>query len=234
MKPPHPHKVWRFRHSRNKRGTLGREVPADERFTMKFPRTPHIPGSRGTDDDIYAPYTYDGTVIATEKLDGSNIMMNNKKFITRKGSTSNAEWTWPMRMIHQAAAKDIPDGYWLAGEFVYWRKSIAYENLPGPYVVFGAMKGNACQPWDVVCDLASAAGLPTVDVLGGPGSYMDVVAQSLNRLNGYKEGFVIRPVDGFSLPKYGDYVSKFVIDEFESVAGHDGVNGLIEGSWPPC
>lgn len=44
----------------------------------KFPRTPHIKGSKGTPDDIFeSKYLYEGLVIATEK-NGWN------KFNTRK------------------------------------------------------------------------------------------------------------------------------------------------------
>ena len=46
---------------------------------VKYPRTPHLFGSRGTDDDKHlddaesARFLADGSLIAEEKLDGTNV-----------------------------------------------------------------------------------------------------------------------------------------------------------------
>lgn len=194
---------------------------------MKFPRTPHIPGSSGTDDDIHAEYTYPGTVIATEKMDGSNIMMNNKKFITRKGETSTAEWTYPIRNLHYQIMHLIPDGVWLAGEFVYWRKNTPYENLPGAYLVFGAVEDGTCLSWNQVKEIAEQCGLPLVNTIGEPGTADQVINNALNHMNGTQEGFVIRPADSFPLNEYKEHVGKWVKPDHNPVAGNNGTNGIV-------
>lgn len=196
---------------------------------MKFPRTPHIPGSKGTEDDVYQDYTYDGEVIATEKMDGSNIMMNSKKFITRSGKNGShaGDWVWPARNVHQEISQRIPKGYWLAGELVHWRKGVPYDNLPGPYMVFGAMKGNTCLCWDDVVALSEDCGVPTVPVIGSPGHYTEVIENCLDFIDGSQEGFVIRPTGEFSLPHYGDFVSKWVHPNHECIATSVGVNGML-------
>lgn len=198
-------------------------------LVVKFPRTPHIPGSRGTSDDIYQPYTYDGEVIATEKMDGSNIMMNSKKFITRSGKSGfdGGEWVWPANNVHIEIAQRIPHGYWIAGELLYWRKGTSYENLPGPYMVFGAMKGNTCLAWDDVLSLAEECGLPVVPVIGSPGHHTKVIGHCMDIMDGSQEGFVIRPTEAFPLPHYGDFASKWVHPNHTSVATNNGVNGVL-------
>ena len=66
-------------------------------MTFKFPRTPHMKGSKGTDDDVFKNhYRYNGLVIATEKMDGSNISLGKETWFTRAGNNYNKEWTYPI------------------------------------------------------------------------------------------------------------------------------------------
>lgn len=199
---------------------------------MKFPRTPHLPGSKSTLDDIHITlnkgnFNYKGDYISTEKMDGSNIMMNNKKFITRKGSTSNAPWTYPARNIQQTIGHLIPNGVWLAGELLTWRKGIAYEDLPGEYIVFGAIKGNNVLAWDDVLEIADNCGLHTPRVLSGPADAEKVFRESLALMDTSMEGFVMRPTQNFQLPHYANHVAKYVGSHHESVPTANGVNTFI-------
>lgn len=192
---------------------------------MKFPRTPHLPGSTATADDLWSTMVPQGTYLSTEKMDGSNIMMNRDKFITRKGGVSSADWAYPARHIHQEVSHLIPKGIWLAGELLTWRKSIPYEELPGEYMIFGAMKGNQCLPWEDVVDIADGCGIPPVRVLAR-GDFTEVVEESRRLLNESMEGFVVRPTGRFQLPHYGEHVAKFVGDWHQSVATSTGRNGI--------
>lgn len=194
---------------------------------MKFPRTPHLPGSRGTSDDIYKDYTYSGPVVLTEKLDGSNIMMNNKKFITRKGGVSSASWTWPMREIHQLHSSMVPEGHWIAGEFLYWRKTVSYENLPYPYIAFGAVKGNKVLSFDESRKITTDAHLPFARIIEIFDNGLPKNFSPEKYLQEGMEGFVVRPLESFQLPRYGDYVAKFVRSDFTSTATSQGVNTFL-------
>lgn len=193
---------------------------------MKFPRTPHLPGSRGTDDDIHVQYSYAGEVVATEKMDGSNIMMNSDKFITRSGKTSRADWTYPMWNIFYQVKDSIPAGYWLAGEFLHWQKTVRYENLPHAFIVFGVMKGNKCLAWDDVVDMASNCGLPTVRVIAR-GNPQQVISAAKNEWREGQEGFVVRPVAAFSLPHYQENVAKWVNGDHVATATNNGINHIV-------
>lgn len=201
---------------------------------MKFPRTPHLPGSKSTPDDIHHMLGRDGNLklkgdyIATEKMDGSNIMMNSSKFITRKGATSSADWTYPARTIQQTIGHLIPKGVWLAGELVTWRKGIAYDALPGDYIIFGAIKGNDVLAWDDVLEIAANCGLPTVNVLAGPDTADNVFKKSLSLMNESIEGFVIRPTANFQLPHYANHVAKYVGAHHVGVATANGRNNLAQ------
>lgn len=207
--------------------TINPNRPNERNTNMKFPRTPHLPGSRGTTDDLHTTYTYPGPVVLTEKLDGSNIMMNNKKFITRKGSTSSATWTWPMREIHQLHSTMIPEGHWIAGEFLYWTKTIPYNNLPYPYIAFGAIKGNKVLPFQEAQDLAAHARLPFARVIETFDNGLPANFSPEQYLQEGTEGFVIRPLESFPLPRYGEYVAKFVRSDFVSTATSQGTNTFL-------
>lgn len=194
---------------------------------MKFPRTPHLPGSRGTEDDLFSEYSYKGPVVLTEKLDGSNVMINSQEFITRKGSTSNAPWTWPMREIQALHSPFIPKGFWIAGEFLYWQKTVEYKDLPYPYLAFGGVKGNKVLSFEDSQDLAKKAHLPFVKVLETFPEGLPKDFKPQDYLEGNSEGFVVRPLESFPLPKYGDFVSKFVRSDFQGTAGSEGMNSFL-------
>lgn len=196
---------------------------------MKFPRTPHLPGSKSTSDDIHLQlnkgnFNLKGDYISTEKMDGSNIMMNSKKFITRKGLTSSAPWVYPARNLQQQIGHLIPQGVWLAGELMTWRKGIPYDNLPGQYIVFGAVKGNLVLAWDDVLEIAQNCGLPTARVMSGPSDPETVFKDSLTQMNDSIEGFVLRPTSSFQLPHYANHVAKFVGAHHVGVATANGMN----------
>lgn len=194
---------------------------------MKFPRTPHLPGSRATADDVHTAYPYRGNVVVTEKMDGSNIMMSRDKFITRSGKTSNADWVFPARQTHLEIQHLIPKGYWLAGELVYWRKSVAYDALPAAFLAFGAMKGNKVLSWTETVELATQCGLHMVPVLAQDVSPAEGIKAGMASLDGHKEGFVVRPMESFSLPHYGDFVGKYVDSHHEAVATNRGKNIIL-------
>ena len=44
----------------------------------------------------FKPLWYDGLVIATEKMDGSNISLSKETWFTRAGNNYNKEWTYPI------------------------------------------------------------------------------------------------------------------------------------------
>lgn len=193
---------------------------------MKFPRTPHLPGSKATPDDLWADFTPAGEYIATEKMDGSNVMINREGFVTRKGTSSSADWVWPARAIQQTVGHLIPQDTWLAGELLTWRKSISYEGLPGDFMVFGAIKGDAVLPWEEVVALAGSCGLPVVPVLHR-GGFIEVVEAARAQMTEAQEGFVVRPTASFALSRYGEYVAKWVGAHHDPVARSRGRNGVV-------
>lgn len=194
---------------------------------MKFPRTPHLPGSKGTSDDLHMNYHYNGMVIATEKMDGSNIMMNREHFITRKGASSRyslGEWASPMYQVFNNIGYKIPKNIWIAGEFLHWRKTINYNQLDSSYMMFGAIKNNKVLSWEDTKNLSQDLGIPLVKELSSIDTFDKVLLQAHKNWDTEKEGFVIRPIDSFQLPQYSTMVAKWVRSDFTPTETNNGIN----------
>jgi hypothetical protein len=120
---------------------------------VKYPRTPHIFGSRGTDDDRHlgdaesARFLADASLIVEEKLDGTNVGVH---FSAGGGMALQcrghliAEAMHPQYdLLKQWAAVKRPtleamleDRYILFGEWVYARHSVLYRRLPHYFFEF--------------------------------------------------------------------------------------------------
>lgn len=192
--------------------------------TLKFPRTPHLPGSKGTDDDIMLDsFFLDGEVVSTEKMDGSNITLAHDAFYTRSGNTPNLDWTVPARKVWEQVFWQLPESMMISGELLTWRKSIAYENLPAEFIVFSVIEDGVVLSWDDTVDIASSLGLVTVPVISR-GDFGTVLEESMSKMHEGMEGFVIRPCDEFLFAEYSDTVAKFVGAHHSPVAGNNGKN----------
>lgn len=195
----------------------------------KFPRTPHMKGSKGTDDDIFKNYyRYKGLVIATEKMDGSNISLTKEKWLTRSGNNYNAEWTYPINNFYYFIKDKLKANEVVLGEFLHWRKSVSYENLPSDYMAFGIKEDDLILDWKATKKRASELGIPIVRELSKVGTFDEVVKEAKSNLTDEIEGFVIRPIDSFPMDKYNVYVRKFVQSHFESVRYSEGKNNFKE------
>lgn len=192
---------------------------------MKFPRTPHIPGSKSTSDDIHTNYHYAGEVVSTEKLDGSNILMSNTDLISRSGGLPKGQWADPLKQFYYSISYKIPSNIVVAGEYMLWRKSISYDCLPGPYIIFGIIEDNTMVSWEEVKEYAQYLELPVARTLS-QGSYDKVVKESTSLMNETMEGYVIRPLESFPLNHYSDYVAKFVGSHHNPIATNNGYNNI--------
>lgn len=151
---------------------------------VKYPRTPHLFGSGGTDDDKHlddaesARFLADGSLIAEEKLDGTNVGIH----FTPDGSMALQcrghlitegmhpqydlfkQWAAVKRPVLEAM---LEDRLILFGEWLYARHSVRYRGLPHYFFEFdiydkqlGAFLGLGRR-----LDLLEGTGLRTVPVL---------------------------------------------------------------------
>ena len=151
---------------------------------VKYPRTPHLFGSRGTDDDKHLgsqeseAFIADPSLIIEEKLDGTNVGIH---------------FTQPGRMVLQCRGHEITEGMhpqydlfkqWTAvkrpaleamlssqfilyGEWLYAKHSVHYHRLPHYFFEFDIFDKDAGQFLSLEKRLAMlrGTGLTTVPVL---------------------------------------------------------------------
>ena len=120
---------------------------------MKYPRTPHLFGSRGTDDDNHLgqresqDLIADASLIVEEKLDGTNVGVHftpagrmvlqcrGHEITTRMHAQYDLfkQWTMGKRPVLEAL---LADRLILFGEWLYARHSVHYRGLPHYFLEF--------------------------------------------------------------------------------------------------
>lgn len=120
---------------------------------VKYPRTPHLFGSKGTDDDKHLnaaesdEFIADESLIVEEKIDGTNVGIHFKSdgemvlqcrgHLITKGMHPQydlfKQWTAVKRFVIEGL---LEDRFILFGEWVYARHSVHYRQLPHYFFEF--------------------------------------------------------------------------------------------------
>lgn len=120
---------------------------------VKYPRTPHLFGSVGTDDDKHlgpvesSRFLVDPSLIVEEKLDGTNVglhfddagelVMQCRGHLITEGMHPQydlfKQWGAVKRSLFE---KRLENRYILFGEWLYARHSIHYRGLPHYFFEF--------------------------------------------------------------------------------------------------
>ncbi|MGG3507911.1 RNA ligase family protein [Paenibacillus lautus] len=185
---------------------------------MKYPKTMHLPWSRGyTDDDKILRSTDHFTgqeVVITEKMDGENTTMYPNFIHARSLDSKDHPSRHYVKTLHGGIQFLIPEGYRLCGENVYAKHSLSYSALPAYYMLFSVWNEyNVCLSWNETEAWAERLGLLTVPVLYR-GIWDEAAAKACytkqSNCGGEQEGYVVRLASSFA---YGDFkrsVAKFV------------------------
>lgn len=166
---------------------------------IKYPRTPHLFGSKGTDDDRHLgqkeseAIIADPSLIVEEKIDGTNVGMHftshGRMVLQCRGHEITEgmhpqydlfkQWTCVKRPVLEAM---LGQRFILYGEWMYAKHSVHYRALPHYFFEFDIYDKEAAQFLDLATRLQmlDGTGLQTVPVLHrGP-----VTAEQLRTLIG--------------------------------------------------
>ncbi len=151
---------------------------------VKYPRTPHLFGSRGTDDDKHlddaesARFLADGSLIVEEKLDGTNVGVHfsadGAMALQCRGHLITEGMHPQYDLLKQWAAVKRPtleamleDRLILFGEWVYARHSVSYRRLPHYFFEFDIYDRRAGAFLDLErrLEILVGTGLQTVPVV---------------------------------------------------------------------
>ena len=120
---------------------------------VKYPRTPHIFGSRGTDDDKHlgepesSRFLADVSLIVEEKLDGTNVgihftgqgamVLQCRGHLITEGMHPQYDLFKQWGAVKRPVLEDrLSDRFILFGEWLYARHSVHYRQLPHYFFEF--------------------------------------------------------------------------------------------------
>lgn len=199
---------------------------SQERF--KYPRTFHLPYSpkKGDDDKVlYTDAHFAGRpVVVTEKMDGENTTMYPDYLHAR---SINSDWDESKRWLDRLRtiiAADVPAGWRICGENLFYKHTIHYTHLETLFYVYSVWdETNRCLSWKQTLEWCKLLNLKTIPVL-----YEGIYSQPaiLTAFNHYQakisypaEGFVVRLADGFAFEAFKESVAKFVNNTFQINTG---------------
>ena len=185
---------------------------------MKYPRTMHLPWSRGyTDDDKILRNTDHFTgheVVITEKMDGENTTMYPDFIHARSLDSKDHPSRHYVKTLHGGIKYLIPAGYRLCGENVYAKHSLSYSALPSYFMLFSVWNElNVCLSWDETEEWAERLGLVTVPVLYR-GIWDEEAAKACytkrSCCGGEQEGYVVRLASAIAYDDFKHSAAKYV------------------------
>jgi len=150
---------------------------------VKYPRTPHLFGSKGTDDDKHMGeaeslrFIADGSLIVEEKLDGTNVgihfaagkmALQCRGHLITEGMHPQYDLFKQWAVVKRPALEDLLESrYILFGEWLYARHSVHYRGLPHYFFEFDIYDKQSMAFLDLKTrmGLLDGSGIQTVPVL---------------------------------------------------------------------
>jgi hypothetical protein len=194
----------------------------------KYNRTFHLPWSPGGTSDDKIATSVDNLIgkpiIITEKIDGSNTSLETKGCFARTHSGAPSHPSFDgLKALHATLKHKIPANYQMFGEWCYALHSIAYNELPGYFLLFNIRELNEVLPtiwlsWAEVKMWAEDIGVPTVPVLFEgivkSESELKILTESFMKeascCGGIREGVVVRLANQFQDNDFSNCVMKCV------------------------
>lgn len=188
---------------------------------MKYPRTKHLPWSPGTTTDDKKidsiEHLFKKNVIISEKLDGENTSMYCDRIHARSADSGyHASRSWVKGYWGELAHK-IPENIQIVGENMYAKHSIYYNNLKSYFYGFMTIENDkTVLSWDDTLVLFKELGIVPIPILCfgplTPGfAHARLIKPTFSSMAGSDiEGYVIRPLDSFSIDSFDINIVKYV------------------------
>lgn len=210
----------------------------------KYNRTLHVPWSPGgTSDDKIAKDTsslLNRELIITEKVDGSNTSLEKDGCFARThaGPPTHASFDG-LKALHAKIKYLLPENIQIFGEWCYALHSIAYDKLPGYFLMFGIREMHGNFPfwysWGELEEWAKELQVPTVPVLwhGTVSTEKELkeltegLAAEPSHLGTIREGVVIRVRDVIDDKDFSKSIMKWVRKDHVQTSDHWKTQDII-------
>ena len=187
---------------------------------MKYPKTLHLPWSPGitnTDKVIASVDHLLGiNIVILEKLDGECTSMYTDHIHARSADSGHhPSRNWVKRFWGEISHL-IPEDVQICGENVYAKHSIYYDRLETYFYGFMAIKNGIVMSWPDTITLFKKIGIkPVPTICFGPLHNEYIKARLINptfksEVGNEIEGYVIRPINEFSIKTFDQNVLKYV------------------------
>lgn len=181
----------------------------------KYPRTFHLPFSKGStsDDKFLKDYSNfeNKDIIVTLKMDGENTTMYNDHIHARSldsGYHESRDW---IKQFHSSFKRDIPKNIRICGENLYATHSLEYNNLLSYFYGFSIFENDKCLSWNDTLEWFELFGIIPVEVIYEGVFDLNKLEQLSILLDSNKhEGFVVRLKDSFDYKDFNKSVAKYV------------------------
>lgn len=196
---------------------------------FKYPRTPHLPWSRGRsadDKQILSLAGFEGReVVITEKLDGENITVYPDTYVHARSIDGrhheSRDW---IKADWAAKAYRLSPNLRIVGENMFAQHSIAYNELDSYFYGYGVYDGTRCLSWDETVDLIHDFDYPTPTEYFR-GTWNHAVAYQWaeflhNTRKNQVEGYVVRITDEFDISEFEQVVAKSVRENHVNTETH--------------
>ncbi len=181
----------------------------------KYPRTPHLPWSKGaTSDDKTlggVHHFMSKHVVVTEKMDGENTSLYSDGYIHARSIDGRNHFSrnW-IKSDWAAKHFNLTPGFRILGENLYAKHSIHYVNLQSFFYMFGVADSSSIKDWDTVEKLSKLFNYPTPNILYD-GIFDESVLYNITKsLSENVEGYVIRVKNQFNIDQFETSVAKYV------------------------
>lgn len=204
-------------------------------MSPKYPRTFHMPWSPGATKDDRIATDVSGllntAIVISEKCDGSNTSLEFDGCFARTHSGPPTHSSFDeLKALHATIKYKIPENIQLFGEWCYALHSIAYNELPGYFLLFNVSEcprssfgkihssSRVSYSWEMVETWAEEIGIPTVPVLfkgiiPSEKELQKVVEDFMKQpsiCGGMREGVVVRTADTIKEEEFSSHVMKCV------------------------
>lgn len=191
----------------------------------KYPRTPHLPFSKGfTKDDKVLKNTdhFKGKwVVVTEKMDGENTTIYSDYYHARSLDSKHKSYhSWLLSFLPTIQYKIYPNSR-ICGEYLFAKHSIGYDNLKSYFYGFSVWHEDKCLSWlDTLEEFQRIGIIPVPELYYGEydDNYIESIAKSVVERGG--EGIVVRLVDSFKYEDFGMSVAKYVRENHVQTEKH--------------
>jgi len=178
---------------------------------VKYPRTYHLPWSNPSSDDKVMTSTIglQEDIVITIKMDGENTSMYSNYIHAR--SLEGIELPGLLTSLYNTISRDIPEGFRICGENMYWQHSIKYENLASYFLVFSIWNNDTCLSWEDTIEYTNLLGLYSVPCMY-KGPWNEKLVRDLAESNSLsnQEGYVVRVARDFKYEEFSSVVGKYV------------------------